>query len=62
MIKDTIQHVQECLPCQKKKINRRLDIEQEINKLEKVQKEISIDYIIKLSKSRKKNSILVIKN
>ena len=62
MIKDTIRYVQECLSCQKKRLNRRLDIGQEINRSEEIWKRVSINHIIKLSKSKEKNSILVIKN
>ena len=62
MIKDTIRHVQKCLLCQKKRPNRKLNIEQEIDKSEEVWKEVLIDYITKLLKSRKKDSILIIKD
>ena len=36
MIKNIIKHVQECLSCQKERLNRKLDIEQEINRSKKV--------------------------
>ena len=62
MIKDITKYVQECLSCQKKRLNRRLKLEQEIDRLEKIWKEISIDHITKLLKSKEKNSILVIKD
>ena len=45
-----------------KKKDRKLDIKQKIKRLEKVQKEISIDHNIKLLKSKRKDLILIIKN
>ena len=36
MIKDTIQHVQECLLCQRERPNRKLEIGQEINRSEEI--------------------------
>ena len=39
IIKDTIKHVRECLPCQKKRPNRQLGIGQEINRPKKNLKE-----------------------
>ena len=36
MIKDTTKYVRECLLCQKKRLNRKLNIKQEINRLKKI--------------------------
>ena len=36
MIKDITKYVQECLSCQKKRLNKRLNIEQEIDRPEEV--------------------------
>ena len=36
MIRDMTKYVQECLSCQKKRPNRRLEIEQEINRPEEI--------------------------
>ena len=36
MIKDTTKHVQKCLSCQKKRPSKKLDIKQEIDRLEKI--------------------------
>ena len=62
IIKDTIRYVRECLLCQKERPNRKLGIGQEIDRSNEVWKGVLIDYIIKLPRSREKDSILVIKN
>ena len=36
MIKDITKYVQECLSCQRKRSNRKLNIKQEINRLKEV--------------------------
>ena len=62
MIEDIRQHVQECLKCQQKRDYYKKNIEYEIRRLEKIWKEIFIDYIIKLLRTREKDNILIIKN
>ena len=62
MIKNTKQYVQEYIKCQQKRDYYKKKIEHEIKRLEKIQKEVFIDYITKLLKIRKKNNILIIKD
>ena len=50
------------MKCQQEKDYYKKEIEYEIRRLKKIWKEVSIDYITKLLKTREKNNILVIKN
>ena len=62
MIGDIRQHVQEYMKCQQERDHYKRGIEYEIERLEKIWKEVSIDHITKLPKTRGKDSILVIKD
>ena len=62
MKKEIDKYVRECQVCQQKRTIKKMKIEHEIKRNLKVQKEVSIDYIIKLFRNNEKDSILVIKN
>ena len=62
MIGDIKQYVQECMKCQQEREYHKKGIEHEIGRSEKIWKEVSIDHITKLPKTRGKDSILVIKD
>ena len=62
MIEDIEQHVRKCLECQQERDYHNKGIEHEIERSEKIWKEVSIDHITKLPRIRGKNSILIIKD
>lgn len=62
MRKEIFEYVQNCPVCQLEKENRKTGLREEISRPEKVWKQVSIDHIIKLSKSRGKDSILIIQD
>ena len=62
IIKDIDKYVLECKVCQRKRSNRKLEIKQEISRSEKIWRKVFMNYIIKLSRSKEKNFILIIKN
>ena len=62
MRKKIDKYVQEYQICQQEQTFKRTEIEYKIERCLKIWKEVSINYITKLSKNNKKDLILVIKN
>lgn len=62
MRKNVAKHVLECEVYQKKRRSEKTGLKEEIERSEKVWKKVSIDYIIKLSRIREKDSILMIQD
>ena len=62
MIGDIKKHVQEYMKCQQERDYYEKRVEYEIRRLKTIWKKMSIDHIIKLSRIREKDNILVIKD
>lgn len=62
MKKETIQYVQNCLKCQKKEEYWKTRLDGKVRRSERTWKQISIDYITKLSWIKKKDLIFVIQD
>lgn len=62
MKKEIAEYVQNCQTSQKKREYQKTELEEKVERSEEVWKEMSIDHIMKLSKIKGKDFILIVQN